>query len=538
MKILFSSIIFALLFLQACKKDSLNTYSGLSISGFGPVAVATGDPISIYGSGFDPNPDNNIVSFNGVNGEVATASPNRLQVIVPLLTTSGKITVTVHGKNVTSTQTYNIVNVLQGTYSTNLILTADKKYLLRGPVVFNSKLIIQAGTVIYGEKQSHASLTAKDVDFEGTPEKPIVFTSDQAPGSRYPGDWTGLTINGPGTDPKNSSIVLPTGTLEYVRIEYAGYNQATALNFVLGPNSVIQYVQASYSGGGGIQLNSNGQFNTTGGFIHHIVAFGCLGSDFLLTASNIVAQYGLGLKDPYYAAIGGGDGIAVVNRDQSGPITVLSNFTMVGYNPDARNILNVGSTITNNAGSGIHYGVNYIDYYSGPVSSDGGGFSIYNSVIAASWQAGVDFVDNAWTDYDTTTIRNNFITGTSPAYLPVQGGAIAYYTILANGNGVFNDISNSAQRAAFASMNDTTKVLSFSTGRDELGIKSLTDYNHLNNPGVLPAAGSPLLQSASFPTGSTADNPFINKDIKYVGAFGTQDWTRPWCNFNPQITQY
>jgi hypothetical protein len=553
MKLLIRFMICSLLFLQACKKDSQTTSPDLNISGFGPVAVATGDAVSIYGSGFDPNPDNNVVSFNGVNGEVASASPNRLQVIVPLLTTSGKITVSAHGKSVTSSQTYTIVNVLQGTYASSFILTPDKKYLLRGAVVFNSKLIIGAGTVIYGEKLSHASLTAKDIDFEGTADKPIIFTSDQAPGSRYPGDWTGLIINNSGTDPKNNGI-LPVGTMEYVRIEYAGYGsgapgigQGTALNLVLAPNSILQYIQTSYSAGAGISLNGTGQFNTVGGFIHHIVAFGCLGSDFLLTGNGVVAQYGFGLKDPYYAAVAKGDGIVVANVASSNVTSQLSNFTLVGYNPDARNILNLGPTITNNAGSGIRLGINYVNPANGgyPANAYGGQVAIYNSVIAASWQAGVNIANNAaLTNYESANfpcmIRNSFITGTSAAQLPVLGGAFGFYLTPANNlNGVFtNNAASASKRALFASFNDTTRVLSFSGGKDDLGIKTLTDYSRLNNPGVLPASGSLLLNSASFPLGSYAINPFFNKDVTFVGAFGTQDWTKPWCNFSPQTTQY
>src|ERR1700744_2771871 len=206
----------SIVFLQACKKDAQNSSSALTVRGFGPVAFASGDAISIYGSGFDTNVANDVVSFNGVNGEVAPASANRLQVIVPLLTTDGKITVIVNGKSITSRQSYKIVNVLQGTYTNSFILTPDKQYLLRGKVVFNSKLIIEAGTVIYGEKLTHGSLTASDIDFEGTQQNPVVFTSDQAPGNRYPGDWTGITLVA--NFPQNSNYgaaCAPNGIMKY-----------------------------------------------------------------------------------------------------------------------------------------------------------------------------------------------------------------------------------------------------------------------------------------------------------------------------------
>src|SRR6202000_552929 len=129
-----------------------------------------------------------------------------------------------HGQTATSDQSFLIVNVLQGTYIDNLTLTADKKYLLRGDVVFNSKLIIEAGTVIYGEKLTHGSLSCGNLDFQGTADKPIVFTSDQAPGRRQPGDWGGITaFIGPGY--LKPIPPPPSGIIEYVRIEYAGYHQ-------------------------------------------------------------------------------------------------------------------------------------------------------------------------------------------------------------------------------------------------------------------------------------------------------------------------
>src|ERR1700748_561974 len=94
------------LLLSSCKKDRLPASADLNISGYGPLKFASGDAISIYGSGFDPNPDNNTVLFEGMPGEVATATPNRLQVIVPSLTASGKITVKVSGKTVISNLSY------------------------------------------------------------------------------------------------------------------------------------------------------------------------------------------------------------------------------------------------------------------------------------------------------------------------------------------------------------------------------------------------------------------------------------------------
>ena len=553
-RVLLFLIVCSIVLLQACKKDAQSSSSTLTVSGFGAVAFASGDAISIYGTGFDPNPANDKVVFNGVPGEVATATANRLQVIAPILTSDGKITVTVNGKSVTSQQTYKIVNVLQGTYTNSFILTPDKQYLLRGAVSFTKKLIIEAGTVIYGEKLTHGSLTANDIDFEGTQQQPIVFTSDQAPGSRYPGDWTGVTITCSAST-SGFNIPAPNGIMKYVRIEYAGYsapgtqtlqqvqtniNPPAALYLAATPSSTYEYIQTSYSANAGIIISglvtNAGGFTSGGAYVQHIVAFGCMGDDFRFITSGINAQYGLGLKDPYFAAITYGNGIAAGGAGSA----LLSNFTIIGYSPDARNL--PGNTITNSAGSGVQVGELAVS--SGAPTSSSDNIVIYNSVIAGGWRAGVSIgglYGSDWNYYENGTyIRNCYVASSGPQLLPQRAGAFGQLYGPSNTSSelYYVDISNDPKRALFAQYNDTTKALSFSANKDDLGIKNLADYNNLNNPGVLPAAGSILLTGAIFPSGSPIDNPFINKDVTYVGAFSTDDWTAMWCNFKPQTTQY
>ena len=115
-------------------------------------------------------------------------------------------------------------------------------YVLRGAVFVpdGATLNIQEGTTVVGESGSVGTLIVSQggrLNAIGTREKPIVFTSDQAVGSRGRGDWGGLIINGRapinlaggqgagegdtgvygGTDPNDNS-----GSLRYVRVEFAG----------------------------------------------------------------------------------------------------------------------------------------------------------------------------------------------------------------------------------------------------------------------------------------------------------------------------
>lgn len=538
---LFLPVIACIFLLFSCKKD--NVGSRLTISGFGATVFTGGDVISIYGSGFDPDPEKNMVFFNGVAGEVATASPNRLQVIAPLLANSGKISVTTHGQTVVSAQAYTIVCLLQGTYNDNFMLTPDKQYLLRGVVTFKSKLTIQPGTVIYGEKISHGSLSASDIDFEGTPDHPIVFTSDQPPGSRYPGDWGGVQIGA-----WNLGNNVTNGIVKYVRVEYADIG----LSLVAIVGGTYQYLQASYCYDGFV-LSSTQTTNGTGtppapyGFLHHLIAYGCMRNDFIIMKSSVAVQFGLGIKDPIFAntaRIGielinpafayktKANGIYSKTQDVSGTLAVsqLSNFTLVGYDPDARNMPGIGPTVTQEAGSAVQ----------ADGSSD---IAVSNSVFAASWKSAVAvpwYNDNydSFPGNNMIAFRNNYITGTSALNLPEQGGFLGIIDPVTPYVSFLDVRSDPSSLQLFASLNDTTPVLSFSRSRDDLGIKNLVDYNRLHNPDPLPAPGSKLLQSASFPPGTVSDNQDFDKSVRYAGAFGTEDWTKPWSNFNPQQTRY
>jgi hypothetical protein len=61
----------------------------------------------------------------------------------------------------------------------------------------------------------------------------------------------------------------------------------------------------------------------------------------------------------------------------------------------------------------------------------------------------------------------------------------------------------------------------------------LTSPFTFNTPNFLPAGGSPALSGASF---AGLDAFFTS--VSYKGAFGADDWTAGWTNFNPKETSY
>lgn len=152
-------------------------------------------------------------------------------------------------------------------------------YVLDGTVFFGddkqrSTLTIEAGTRIVGITgeakksalviQRHAQIFAN-----GTPTDPIVFTSAADPGTRAPGDWGGLVINGlapvngcaAGTSPCELAGEGETGTyggdrpddnsgvIKYVQIQFAGVKLTPKKEFNgialqgVGSGTTIHHVQ-------------------------------------------------------------------------------------------------------------------------------------------------------------------------------------------------------------------------------------------------------------------------------------------------------
>ena len=134
------------------------------------------------------------------------------------------------------------VVVVTGSVEATENWTNNFYYVLRGAVFVRegATLNIQAGTRVIGEAGSVGTLIVQRggrLNAIGTREQPIVFTSDQAVGSRARGDWGGIILNGRaplnieggegvgeadtgiygGNDPNDNS-----GTLRYVRVEFAG----------------------------------------------------------------------------------------------------------------------------------------------------------------------------------------------------------------------------------------------------------------------------------------------------------------------------
>lgn len=179
------------------------------------------------------------------------------------------------------------------------VLNASRKYKLRGWVYIEdgSTITIPAGTVIRGDKQTQAALIIErggQIFARGTASKPIVFTSEEAPGNRRPGDWGGLILCGRASNNKGEQQIEGgprsyhgggsnpvdtdnSGVLSYVRVEFAGFpfqtdKEINGITFgSVGSGTTVDHLQVSYSNddsfewfGGSVSCQIPGELITVG----------------------------------------------------------------------------------------------------------------------------------------------------------------------------------------------------------------------------------------------------------------------------------
>jgi hypothetical protein len=153
---------------------------------------------------------------------------------------------------------------------------ADTTYVLQGYVKVSNgaTLTIQAGTRIVGDTLVTGSslwiLRGSKIIANGTVDAPIVFTSQRAEGNRKPGDWGGIIIVGNGLINRTANPIFTegpvgaaenyaggndfndnSGSLKYVRVEFAGYDVSNGggqelnsiSNYAVGRGTTLDYVE-------------------------------------------------------------------------------------------------------------------------------------------------------------------------------------------------------------------------------------------------------------------------------------------------------
>lgn len=410
--------------------------------------------------------------------------------------------------------------------------SADTIYKLTGKVYVKAggTLNIAPGTVIKGDKAAAGSalivVRGAKIYAIGTPTKPIVFTSSEAPGNKAMGDWGGVVIagnarinvpGGIGTF-EGGNLANPDGTpsdgqygglndldnsgeLKYVRIEYAGFayapnNELNSLTMGgVGSGTKISYVQCSYG--------LDDAFEWFGGTVSadHLIAFRGNDDDFDTDFGfSGKVQFGVCLRDTLVAdAVSGAMAFESDNDaagSANGPKTqpVFSNMTLIGprftptttYDPNFRR----GAHIRRNSQ-----------------------MSLFNSIVMG-WPTGIKI--------DGDSCQNN----ANNSLLKVKNTVIS--------------ASNLNLDSAATTTTWGISAWYGTTGWDNMVYPANTDVmlsNPFNytNPNFRPSAGSPMLSGASF-ADAFLTSGFTT--VAYRGAFGSDDWTADWSNLNPDTASY
>ena len=209
--------------------------------------------------------------------------------------------------SVTTLQVGNAAADITTDITASRTLFADTVYTVKGfiHVTNGATLTIQPGTKIQGDYSTLASslfiMRGAKIQAVGTAALPIVFTSSRPVGNRQPGDWGGLLlignapsnrsgnviVEGTGTDGtqvvggKNYEVTYSggtvstdnSGTLQYVRVEFAGFapslnNEFNGFTFAaIGSGTRASYLQTM------APLDDSYEFFGGGFDLDHLVAF-------------------------------------------------------------------------------------------------------------------------------------------------------------------------------------------------------------------------------------------------------------------------
>ncbi|MDD5148965.1 MAG: T9SS type A sorting domain-containing protein [Flavobacterium sp.] len=476
--------------------------------------------------------------------------------------------------------------------------TVGNTYYLKNQIYVknNATLTIDAGVVIKGDHLATGAglfvTKGSKVNAIGTATNPIVFTSDQAPGNRAAGDWGGIILLGKGSFNINGGVnniegitasadtqygggSTPddndnSGTLKYVRIEFAGYvyavnSEINGLTFgAVGRGTTVDYVQVSFA--------NDDSFEWFGGTVNckHLVAFRGLDDDFDTDngfSGNV--QFCLGVRDPQISdvpAISTSNGFESDNNatsDAVSPYTsaLFSNVTIVG--PHKRVTLPNGGTLAVGFGRDAQLRRNtkqkifntiFMDYNNG-INVDGettetnafnNELKFKNNIIAAT-VTGKTYYKAAAPNNASFDIASWFTTSNNTAVALSDGILIKPYDLTDAQvyTGLDYRPSTSSIAATGADFTDASLVGN---------IQSTFYYVDVDGDGY--DSGTAVLSDATPPTGYSlttlgsdcddtnsaihANCPTITT-VPYRGAFAPAPipmWTDTWTNFDPQNTVY
>ena len=147
--------------------------------------------------------------------------------------------------------------------------------------------------------------------------------------------------------------------------------------------------------------------------------------------------------------------------------------------------------------------------------------SVYNSVFVGYPEGlqidGQKGNSPSRADANELQIENSVLAGMTVNYVERTGTVATPYTV--------------AQHTAYFQAASRHNVDNM-TVSDVIGLSLI----NLTSPNLLPPTGSPLFTGSSFTNPRLADAFFTT--VAFRGAFGNDNWTSGWCNWDPQNTVY
>lgn len=409
--------------------------------------------------------------------------------------------------------------------SGSVVLLQNKVYVKNG-----ATLTIQPGVIIRGDYGTQGTLLisrGSKIIAQGTQSSPIVFTSDQAVGSRAEGDWGGIVIlgaaamNQPGgvaniegvtasidNEYGGSNDMDSSGIFSYCRIEFGGIplqpnKEINGLTMgAVGSKTKIDHVQVSFGGDDG--------FEWFGGTVNarYLVSFRNLDDDFDTDfgyRGNI--QFGLIVRDKDMSDAAGDSNGFESDNEASSPYTrlpltqpVFSNITIIGPKRDGSVALPVGEK--------FERGV-YIRRNSGT--------SVFNSLVIG-WEKGFHAKDAGTVDNfssnDTAVFAFNVITsdiGSKYVIDGTSGATSGFYSTIHT-----NDLIDTTTSAAGVNFVNGFPALLENTPDFRLQSSSLVatgaDYTH-------PKLGSQGIgiNTLTLPKNSVAIYPNPTTETAWLG---------------------
>lgn len=482
------------------------------------------------------------LSYLAALAALATASCRKIE------TDGDKEIVYVNNGGTGSTGTTGTTVILQGRITADTVLRKQNTYILKGLVymVNNKTMTIEAGTKIQGSYNGSdvAALIitrGSKIMAQGTADQPIVFTS--ASPNPQSGDWGGIILcgkadinasfngknglyqveggvdNAQGDGLAGYGDLTPaapvnndnSGTLSYVRIEYAGYayqpdKEINSLTLAaVGSGTTLDHIQVTYA--------KDDAFEWFGGTVNakYLIAWKTQDDDFDTdNGFSGKVQFGLIIRDSLIADISTSEAFESDNNASGTTATpktnaVFSNVTAIG--PRAT-LTNAGNTL----------------FRAGAQIRRNSAISIYNSIILGWPQA-------ILIDASTGTPTDNNVRDSSLR--------IRYTTLAGNAVNVKYAASTSAATGwtdADATAWFTTPYFGNSILTNTSDAKLIQPYNY-STIDPTPFAGSngyqPIVAGGNFTDSKVAD-PFFTP-VTFRGAIapaGSEStWWKGWTLF-------